>query len=262
MKSNLCAGPTSRRSFLKMGTLGVSGLCLSDVLRLRAEAGAKSAAPDTSVIFVWLAGGPPHMETYDMKPDAPEDYRGQFSPISTRTCPGIDVCELLPLHAKIADKFTLIRSIAHKFNDHGGGSKRFMTGRIPDTPTGTLNDSPSVISIVNKMRENIDVGLPNCVTLANGGRSKVNTYAQGAAYLGMKYNYFPIGDDPSSPKFAVRNMYLGKTAEERLGDRRQLLCGLDRLRSEVDASGAMEAVDEFSQKGVRAAHQSANARSV
>ena len=75
-----------------------------------------------------------------MKPESPEDYRGQFSPISTNV-PGIDVCELLPLHAKCADKFTLIRSIAHQFNDHGGGSKRVMTGRIPDTPTGTAGDS-------------------------------------------------------------------------------------------------------------------------
>ncbi len=214
-----------------MGVLGVSGLSLAEVMRLRAHAGATSAPPDTSVIFVWLAGGPPHMETYDMKPEAPEDYSGQFAPIPTNV-PGIDVCQLLPLHTRIADKFTLIRSIAHRFNDHGGGSKRFMTGRIPDTPTGTLNDSPSVISIVNRMREGFDVGLPNCVTLANGGRSNVNTYAQGAAYLGMKYNYFPVGDDPSSPKFAVRNMFLGKTAEERLGDRRQLLSGLDRLRSD------------------------------
>ena len=242
-----CPGPTNRRSFLKAGVLGLSGLSLAEAMRLRAQAGATSAAPDTSVILVWLAGGPPHMETYDMKPGAPEDYRGQFSPISTNV-PGIDVCELLPMHAKIADKFTLIRSIAHKFNDHGGGSKRFMTGRIPDTPTGTLNDSPSVISIVNKMRENVDVGLPNCVTMANGGRSKVNTYAQGAAYLGMKYNYFPVGDDPSSPKFAVRNMFLGKGLEERLDDRKKLLNELDRMRSKVDASGAMEAVDEFSQK--------------
>ena len=247
MNDNGCPGPTSRRSFLKMGMLGVSGLSLAEVMRLRAEAGATSAAPDTSVIFVWLAGGPPHMDTYDMKPDAPEDYRGQFSPISTNV-PGIDVCELLPLHAKCADKYTLIRSIAHTFNDHGGGSKRFMTGRIPDTPTGTKNDSPSVISIVNKMRENVDVGVPNCVTMANGGRSNVDTYAQGAAYLGMKYNYFPVGDDPSSPNFAVRNMFLGKTNEESLGDRRQLLSSLDRLRSEVDVSGTMDAVNEFSQQ--------------
>lgn len=247
MRTTHCSGPNSRRSFLKMGVLGVSGLSLADVMRLRAAAGSASAAPDTSVIFVWLAGGPPHMETYDMKPDAPEDYRGQFSPVSTNV-PGLDVCDLLPLHAKCADKFTLIRSIAHQFSDHGGGSKRVMTGRIPDTPTGTRNDSPSVISIVNKMRENVEVGVPNCVTMANGGRSKVDTYAQGAAYLGMKYNYFPVGDDPSSPKFAVRNMFLGKGMEERLGDRRALLSGLDRMRSEVDASGVMDAMDNFSQK--------------
>jgi hypothetical protein len=248
MNSNkTCPGPTSRRSLLKMGVLGVSGLSLADVVRLRAEAGQKSAAPDTSVIFVWLAGGPAHMDTYDMKPDAPEEFRGEFSPMGTNV-PGMDVCELLPMHTKCADKYTLIRSIAHKFSDHGGGSKRVMTGRIPDTPTGTKNDSPSVISIVNKMREHVDVGVPNCVTMANGGRSKVNTYAQGAAYLGMKYNYFPVGDDPSSPKFAVRNMFLGKTAEERIGDRWKLLQDLDRLRSQVDASGAMEAMDEFSQK--------------
>jgi|TARA_B110000495_G_C22872816_1_gene509006 hypothetical protein len=110
----------SRRSFLTAGTLGVGGLALSDFLRLRAEAGKPKVAPDTSVIFVWLAGGPPHMETYDMKPDAPSDYRGLFSPIRTNV-PGIDVCELLPMHAKCTDKYTLIRSIAHTFNDHGGG---------------------------------------------------------------------------------------------------------------------------------------------
>ena len=73
MNSSRCIGPVSRRSFLKVGTLGVGGLSLSDVFRLRAAAGETNVAPDTSVIFIWLAGGPPHMETYDMKPDAPSD---------------------------------------------------------------------------------------------------------------------------------------------------------------------------------------------
>jgi hypothetical protein len=187
------------------------------------------------------------MDTYDMKPDAPEEYRGEFRPISTNVS-GMDVCELFPLHAKCADKYTLIRSIAHKFSDHGGGSKRVMTGRIPKTPTGTKNDSPSVISIVSKMREHRDVGLPNCICVSSGSRSKVDTYAQGAAYLGMKYNYFPVGGDPGSPKFAVRNLFLNKKIEDRLDDRKQLLSGLDRMRRDVDASGAMDAVDEFSQK--------------
>jgi hypothetical protein len=228
-----------------MGTLGLSGLSLAEVMRLRAAAGATNAAPDASVIFVWLAGGPAHMDTYDMKPDAPEEYRGEFRPISINV-PGIDVCELLPLHAKCADKFTRIRSIAHRFNDHGGGSKRVMTGRIPKTPTGTVNDAPSVISIVNKMREHIDVGLPNCVCMSGGSRAKVDTYAQGAAYLGMKYHHFPVCGDPGSSKFDIRSLFLNKDIADRLSDRRKLLADFDRLRSDVDASGAMEAVDEFS----------------
>ena len=109
MNMNPCSGPLSRRSFLTLGTLGVAGLSLGDVMRLRA-AESQTAMPDTSVIFIWLAGGPPHMDMYDMKPDAPEEYRGQFRPIQTNV-PGIDICELMPLHARCADKYTLIRSI-------------------------------------------------------------------------------------------------------------------------------------------------------
>src|SRR5688500_16750881 len=125
-----CPGPVTRRGFLRVGALGlVGGLGLGDLLRLRASAAAAAAVkdgvaapagPDTAVIFVWLPGGPPHMETYDMKPDAPSEYRGLFSPVRTNV-PGIDVCELLPLHAKSADKYAIVRSVAHEFADHGGG---------------------------------------------------------------------------------------------------------------------------------------------
>jgi len=91
-----CPGPLSRRQFLQFGALGLGGLGLNNLLSLRAatrEAG--QSAPDTSVIFIWLPGGPPHMETYDMKPNAPAEYRGDFRPIKT-VVPGLDVCELLP----------------------------------------------------------------------------------------------------------------------------------------------------------------------
>jgi hypothetical protein len=246
---NLCNGPFSRRSFLQLGTLGVGGLCLADVMRLRAEAGQVTTPPDTSVLFVWLAGGPPHMDMYDMKPDAPEEYRGPFRPIKT-TVPGLDVCELMPLHAKYADKYTIIRSIAHTFNDHGGGSKRFMTGRIPATPTEFINDAPSVISIVGRMREHFELGLPNCVIAAEGGREGVDIYAQGPAYLGPKYNAFGVGGDPNQPNFEMKNVTLHKNVEGRLDDRMALLQGFDRLRRQVDASGTMAAMDTFHQKAI------------
>ena len=85
----------------------MGGLGLADLLRGRALAEqAGHASPDTSVILIWLQGGPSHMETYDLKPDAPIDYRGEMKPISTRV-PGMDICELLPLHAKVADRFNI-----------------------------------------------------------------------------------------------------------------------------------------------------------
>ena len=247
--SSRCIGPISRRSFLKVGTLGVGGLSLSDVFRLRAAAGETNVAPDTSVIFIWLAGGPPHMETYDMKPDAPSDYRGQFRPIRTNV-PGIEVCELLPMHAKCADKYTLIRSVAHKFSDHGGGSKRFLTGRIPKEPTGTVNDAPAVGSIVAKMREHIDIGLPNYITGTNIGRDKIDTYAFGTAYLGPQYFPFNIAGDPSEPKFEIKNLALDQAISDRLDDRLRLLKSLDLLRSEIDSSGVMDSVDKFNQQAI------------
>ncbi|MEY4180161.1 MAG: hypothetical protein RLY70_3735 [Planctomycetota bacterium] len=249
MNNMNCGGPFNRRSFLQWGTLGVGGLSLAEVMRMRAAAGQASPAPDTSVLFVWLAGGPPHMDMYDMKPYAPEEYRGPFRPIETKV-PGLEVCEHMPLHAKYADKYTIIRSIAHTFNDHGGGSKRFMTGRIPATPTETINDAPSVISIVAKMRERYELGLPNCVIAADGGRESVHTYAQGPAYLGPKYNAFEVGGDPSKPNFEIRNVSLHKSLEGRLDDRMQLLRGFDRLRRQVDSSGMMGAIDTFHEKAV------------
>jgi uncharacterized protein (DUF1501 family) len=242
MNFTRCSGPVSRRSFLTAGTLGVAGLSLADVMRLRAAEGKANAAPDTSVIFVWLAGGPPHLDMYDMKPDAPEEYRGPFRPIKTNV-PGLDVCEHMPLHARCADKYTVIRSIAHTFNDHGGGSKRVMTGRIPNTPTETVNDSPAVCTIVAKVREQLKLGLPNCVSLVDGGRAGVDTYAQGAAYLGRGYAPFIVDGDPSSAKFQVKNIGVSEEMARRLDDRFTLLRGIEGVRREADTNPAMKAMD-------------------
>lgn len=247
-----CVGPVSRRSFLQWGALGLGGLSLADVLRLRAAA---SSGPerhrdlDTSIIFIWLPGGPPHMETYDMKPDAPEEYRGLFRPIRTNV-PGIDVCELLPLHAKVADRYTLIRSIAHTFADHGGGHKRFLTGHDPAEPTGFVNDHPMVGSVVAKVRERRNAGVPNYIAGTNPGRAAVYTYSFGAAYLGSAYVPFNVPGDPSDPKFEVKNLALAPQLSDRLDDRVTLLKGFDQMRREIDASGMMDAMDEFNRRAI------------
>jgi Protein of unknown function (DUF1501) len=255
-----CPGPVSRRSFLKAGALGLGGFGLSDLLRVRSAAAASGRpAPDTSLIFVWLPGGPPHTETYDMKPQAPSDYRGIFNPIATNV-PGLDVCEYMPLHARLAHKYNIIRSVCHKFADHGGGHKRFMTGRIPKTPTEFVNDAPSVTSIVARMREHVDIGLPNCIAGTNNGRDGVDVFSMGAAYLGPAYQPFIFPGDPSDPKFQIRNLELSATTENRIDDRLTLLRDFDRLRHDVDESGMMDAMDGFNQRAVSLL-TSSNARS-
>lgn len=222
---------------------------LADIMKARAAIGAPTLEPDTSVIFIWLPGGPPHMETYDMKPDAPSDYRGVFRPINTNV-PGIDVCELFPMHAKIADKFTLIRSIAHEFADHGGGHKRFLTGRIPKTPVGTLNDAPAVGSIVAKMREGRNIGVPNYVSGAANGRHGIDVFAFGSAYLGNDTHPFIIPGDPSEKDFKVQNLALDSSLSDRLDNRAELLRGFDRFRQQVEGDDVMEAMDSFQRRAV------------
>ncbi len=246
-----CGGPASRRSFLEVGALAACGLGLSDFLRLGAiakESGGKSA-PDTSVILVWLPGGVSHLETYDLKPGAPEEIRGIFKPVPTNAS-GVEVCELLPLHAKCADKYTLIRSVAHEFSDHGGGHKRLLTGYTPKLPFGTVNDNPMVGSVVARQREHVKTGLPNYLATLDEGFSQVDTYAFGAAYLGSATTPFFITGDPSAPGFKVQNLGVAPDMTERLEDRAHLLKGLDRLRRDVDKSGLMGTMDKFSQQAV------------
>ena len=248
--ASACSGPLSRRSFLTVGSLGIGGLGLSDLLRLRAHAATSTATPaepNTSIIFVWLPGGPPHMEMYDMKPDAPLEYRGEFRPIATMV-PGLDVCELMPLHAQTAHRYNIVRSVAHTFSDHGGGHKRFLTGRDPKEPTGFVNDYPMAGSIVAKKRQELQTGIPNYICASE--RMGVDTYSFGAAYLGMATTPFTFDGDPSDAKFKVKNLEVSNDMATRLDDRVRLLSGFDRLRRSVDRNGMMSAMDQFNQEAL------------
>jgi len=237
-----CPGPVTRRGVVTAGTLGLGGLSLANLLRLRAQ--AAPAARATSVIFVWLPGGPPHLDTYDMKPMAPAEIRGAFRPIPTNV-PGIEVCELLPLHARCADRYTLIRSVCHEFADHGGGHKRFLTGRPPKEPTGFVNDAPMTGSFVAKFRPGATRGLPGYTALVDGGRAHVDTFSFGSAYLGPSHTPFIVPGDPAEPGFTIPGLALDERAERRLDDRARLATTLDRFRADLDASGTMAARDAF-----------------
>ncbi len=245
-----CSGPLTRRRFLKIGALSLGGVGANGLLPLRLTAtDAVPSGPDTSVIFIWLPGGPPHMETFDMKPDAPAEYRGAYRPIKTNV-PGIDICEHLPLHAQIADKYTLIRSIAHKFADHGGGHKRFLTGRDPLQPTGFVNDFPAVGSMVAKMRENLQRGIPNYISGTDRGRDGIDVFSFGSAYLGQSTHPFPLVGDPSDAAFTVRNVSTTPEAGTRLSERADLLRGLELPLASGDSTGAAAALDDFKRRAL------------
>jgi len=238
----VCPGPQSRRGFLQAGFLALGSLGLGDLLRLRAAAN-ENAKSDTSIILIWLQGGPSHMETYDMKPEAPVDYRGELRPIPTNVS-GMDICELLPLHAKVADKFTIIRSISHGFANHAGGAGRFLSGRDPLRPLDPVSQFPTIGTIVNRLRDSREVGVPNYVANAN------RVYGGGSSYLGDAALPFVVNRDPNADNFSVPNLGLAGNLKDRLDDRVKLLRSFDEMRRDVDRAEPLAAIDKFNRQAL------------
>jgi hypothetical protein len=237
-----CPGPANRRDFLRAGFLGLGGLALPDLLRARAEA-TDDTSKEMACILVWLHGGPSHLETYDLKPDAPAEIRGEFRPMATRV-PGLKVCELLPRHARIADKFSLIRSVTHEFSAHAGGVQQVLTGRPPKEREKDEPDFPDLGSIVKRVRSQPGRDLPSSVSIPSRVQSG------GPAYLGKGYEPFVLSGNLRDPNYRVPNLALPLEAAARLSDRRALLQAFDRVRREADASGAMQALDQYQQEAV------------
>jgi hypothetical protein len=233
-----CDGAT-RRSFLKVGFLGLAGLSLADHLRLKARANeAGRSTPDTAVILLWLGGGPSHIDMYDLKPDAPAEFRGEFRPIPTNV-PGTLVGEHLPRHAPLMDKLSVIRSVTHTNAGHGMGTHWMQTGYVP---TIEINDNlnPSAGSVAARLRGANAPQLPAYVCLPNPPPSA------NAAYLGVACNPFSPGADPNNPGFQVRDLRLVPQVDvDRFRNRRELLGGLDNLRRDLDTQGTAEGYDRF-----------------
>src|SRR5262245_48362742 len=237
-----------RRSFLKAGLLGLAGLSLGDLLRwdARASAQRKTASRDHSVIILWMRGGPSQHETWDPKPDAPIEYRGEFGAIST-SVPGIQICDLLPMSAKLMHKWSIIRSLYHNDAGHSTGDQICFTGypSAPDLPAeGPGNIMPSCGSIVAKQLQPENTKLPAYVMIP---RMVPGT---GSAYLGRGCDPFETIADPAKDgSFTVPNFALpAGVSLQRLDGRHALLATMDSLRREVDNSGQMAAMDEFQQR--------------
>jgi pimeloyl-ACP methyl ester carboxylesterase len=240
-KDRFCDG-RSRRSFLRAGFLGLAGLSLADVLRVRA-AQPRSQVKDTSVILVWLGGGPSQLDMWDLKPNAPEDIRGEFHPIAT-DLKGCMLSEHLPFSAQQMRHCALLRSLTHGDADHASAGHYLLTGYEPTTRSG-VNEMPSYGSIVAKECGARQRGLPAYVAIPEPpGCGK-------AAYLGAAYDPFAVGGDPSEANYSVRDVSLpGSLSIERINDRRALLKQLDTMRRDADRLGPMNGLDIFQQQAV------------
>jgi len=151
-------GRFQRREFLRAGLAGLGGLTLPGLLQARAQAAAGPSRERTAVILVWLPGGASHLETYDPKPDATSEFRGPFGPLATRT-PGLELCELLPRHAAVADKFTILRSLVHTGFCHQQGTQQLLTGH-PVRELKQKPDNPDLFAITNHLRSDPARALP------------------------------------------------------------------------------------------------------
>ena len=243
----------SRRELLRVGMLGMGGLSLSAVLAARAAAETAGGSAkgksrtDTSVILLYLLGGPSHLETYDPKPDAPIEYRSLFRPIATNV-PGMDICELFPLQARLADKFSLVRSLNHDVDIHNDGSITVLTGKKPsvlDPTSQGLSEHPDFGMIASRMRGPHPQAMPQYVCVPTP------LHMTRPVYLGVEHKGFTT-TDPGVPNYTPPYLRLtGGLNLRRLDDRQALRQQLDKLRRDVDQSGTMHGIDKFDAQALR-----------
>jgi uncharacterized protein (DUF1501 family) len=238
----------SRRSWLRIGGLALGGLALPDLLRAEAASGAGKAAK--GIIMVLLPGGPTHLDTFDLKPDAPAEIRGEFRPIATRL-PGVGICELMPRLARLADRLTLIRSLVGFRNDHnthwcttGHESHPAMDASpaVPGFPTG---DWPSLGAVLSRKLGPRVAGTPPCVDLTPvdaDARFILRTPPGQPGYLGVAHAGFEVQAVDRS------NITLRGVDPRCLDDRRALLARFDGFRRDADARGVARGMDAFQQQ--------------
>ena len=249
LRSN-CAG-MARRDFLQLGLGAAMGLGFTDLLRCRAAAAEVAGKPgprQINCILIWMDGGPTHYESFDPKPDAPKEIRGEFKAIPT-SIPGVQFCEIIPNLAKVAHKLTVVRSICHKDPNHGGGNHYMMTGAPTPVPVGCgafVTFHPSFGSVVSWKR-GIQGGLPAYMTMPEMTRSG------GPNFLGAQHAPFVIGGSPNSKNFKVRDVVLpSDISEGRAKSRQQLRESLDRLARITEKTAEDPAVgfDSFYHQGI------------
>ncbi len=235
-----CSG-VSRRNFLQIGA-PMLGLGIADLLKMEAKA-KETGHPgsEKSLIIFWTDGGVSQQDTWDMKPDAPSEYRGFYQPISTAV-PGVVFSERIPMQASVMDRISIVRSVHHENGIHAPSAHWMLTGYFGPTLARNAAQKPSFGSVIGRSLGSRQPPMPAYVTIP---KSESFGY-QGAVYLGKAYNPFEVGADPNAADFKVPNLSLpgGLTADS-VGVRRELLKTFDTLRRDIDDSGVIDGLDTF-----------------
>jgi hypothetical protein len=236
----------SRRSFLQLGVAGMASVGLPELARAKEESALTSGSKkNTSVILLWLDGGPGHMDMYDMKPDAPAEYRGLWKPIRTKV-PGFDITELYPRQATVTDKFSIVRSLHHDTGDHFAGGHRMITSKDMGVSGANVDQKfPGIGAIVSREAGPRRRGMPAYLGVPSIYSIGLTPGYWGGHMIGAQYSPFLTGGDPNQPSFRVTNLNLANgLTMNRLEDRRGLLKHFDTVRRQLDASD-LAARDRF-----------------
>lgn len=241
----------TRRDLLRIGGAGVLGLTLPQLLA--AESRGTRPVRAQSVIFLHQWGGPAQHETFDMKPNAPEQVRNIFKPIASRA-PGIQVCELLPRMSTVMDKVCLIRTVQHTMKNHNSAGYYSLTGYAPPTDDQRLRDSvdlfPAYGSIVDRFAP-AGRGLPTFVAYPHVIRDGSITPGQHASFLGKIHNPLYVGQDPNGAGFGLPELKLpAGLSPERMADRREMLRLLDRQSQLLEHSATAQGIEQTLEKAV------------
>ncbi|HEV3142861.1 MAG TPA: DUF1501 domain-containing protein [Gemmataceae bacterium] len=243
----------SRRDVLRAGSLGLLGLSLPRLLAAKEKPAAAHPARAKAVIFLHQWGGPGQHETFDMKPNAPEEVRNIFKPVPTSAA-GIQICELLPRTAKVMNKVCLVRSVQHTMKNHNSAGYYSLTGHAPPTDDQRLRDSsdllPAYGSVVDHFATNTN-GLPTFVAFPHVIRDGSVTPGQHASFLGKVHNPLLITQDPNSAGFGLPELSLpANLTPERLSNRREMLDLIDRQSQLLEHSAMAQGIDQSYQKAL------------
>ncbi len=244
----------SRRQLLKVGGMGALGLTLPKILSASEYPGGRPPARAKSVIFLFQWGGPSHLDMFDMKPDAPKEYRSPHGSIPTSN-PDLITNERLPRVAKIMDRFTVIRSVHHRMNNHNSAGYYALSGHAPPTDDQRLRDSidlrPAYGSVVDHLAPNERGGLPTFVSyphvIADGSR----TPGQAASFLGKKHDPLFVPRDPNDPNFQLPELSLPDNLSiDRLQARRGLQQLIDEQSRLLDYSAEARGLDDYYRRAI------------